>query len=222
LWTRWGSAARTDNGLLVVILSLLCGVLLAFIIRHAGIYNMQVLIIPLAVGFTSLASYLSLHASDLGKRVLILAALLGYPVSYTAIQLALFRNNSGMAQSEVQEIMDLARPGNRTCIGFAPTHPVFCNSVSQLSITWDLWFAQNITDPRQSERLQRIWHEAIERTVTTGPDIIVRRTPDNVWEQAVEHGLIGQNELDALDRVKPDYEVRMIGEQEIWVKRPHP
>jgi hypothetical protein len=185
-------------------------------------YNMQILIIPLAVGFTSLASYLSLHSSDLGKRVLIIAALLGYPVSYTAIPLALVKSNGGMAQDEVQEMMDLARPGNRSCIGFAPAHPVFCNSVSQISITWDLWFAQNITEPRQRERLQRIWHEAIERTVMIRPDIIVRRTRIKIWEQAVAHGVIGQNELDALDAVKPDYEVRLIGEQEIWVKRSDP
>jgi hypothetical protein len=94
--------------------------------------------------------------------------------------------------------------------------------VSQLSITWDLWFAQNITEPRQRERLQYIWREAIERTVRLRPDIIVRRTSINIWEQAVAIGLIGQNELDALDGVKPDYEVRMIGEQEIWVKRSDP
>lgn len=222
LWTRWGPAARTENGLLVIILSLLCGLLLAFIIRHAGLYNMQVLIVPLAVGFASLAAYLSIHAGDLGKRVLIIAALLAHPVCYTAIQLALFKSNSGMAQSDVQEIMDLTRPGNRTCIGFAPTHPVFCNSVSQISISWDLWFAQNITEPRQRKRFQRIWHEALERTLRIQPDIIVRRTPNNIWEQAVANGLIGQDDLDALDALKHAYEVKMIGKQEIWVKRSNP
>jgi hypothetical protein len=56
LWTKWGPAALTDNGLPVVILSLLCGLLMALIMPHEGLYNMQVLIIPLAVGFTSLAS----------------------------------------------------------------------------------------------------------------------------------------------------------------------
>ena len=222
LWTKWGTAARTENGLLVVILSLLCGLLLAFMTRHAGLYNMQVLIIPLALGFASLASYLCLQASGLGTRVLIIAALLAYPVSNTAIQIALLESKAGMAQSEVQEIMDLARPGNRTCIGFAPTHPVFCNSVSQISITWDLWFAQNITDSRQRERLQRIWQEAIESTVRLQPDIIVRRTSIDIWEQAVANGLIGQNDLDALDGLKQAYEVKMIGEQEIWVKRSNP
>jgi hypothetical protein len=183
---------------------------------------MQVLIIPIAVGFASLAAYLSIHAGDLGKRVLIIATLLGYPVSSTAIQVALFKSNMEMAQSEVQEIMDLARPGNRSCIGFAPTHPVFCNSVSQISITWDLWFAQNITDSRQRERLQRIWREAVERTLRIQPDIIVRRTSINIWEQAVANGLIGQNDLDALDSLKPAYEVKLIGEQESWVKRSNP
>ncbi len=222
LWTRWGPSVRTENGVLVVTLSLFCGLLLALIMRHTGLYNMQVLIIPIAVGFASLAGYLYLHTSDLGIRVLIIAALLAHPVSYAAIQLAQLKSNKGMAQSEVQEMMDLARPGGRTCIGFAPTHPVFCNSVSQISITWDLWFAQNITDPRQLERLQRIWHEAIENTVRLQPDIIVRRTSIDIWEQAVTYGLIGQNELDALDGLKPAYAVKMIGEREIWVKRSNP
>jgi len=40
------------------------------------------------------------------------------------------------------------------------------------------------------------------------------------WEKAQKYGLIRQDQLDALDRLKPAYAVRIIGDYEFWVRRP--
>jgi hypothetical protein len=42
-WTRWRTAGRDENGFPMILATLACGFLLAVIMRHDGLYNLQVL-----------------------------------------------------------------------------------------------------------------------------------------------------------------------------------
>lgn len=218
-WARNTSSARDDNGFRVVFVALVCGLLLALAARHPALYNFQILTVPLAIGVASLASLLWLHGRDLGNRLLLIAVLLAYPVSFTASRLAWLRGSGEILPSELQQIMDLARPGGRTCLAFSPAHPVFCKSVSELSNGWDLTFAGMVSEPHQRERFQRIWDEGIERALDVQPDILYKSASRNIWEAAVQKGLIRQDQLDALDGLGQAYEPRVIGSYEFWTKR---
>lgn len=217
--TRRDAPDSTQNYCLVVLLALGWGLVLAYISRHAGIYNQQVLIVPVAVAFASLAGYLGMHLRDGLSRMVMLAALLAYPVSHTATQIALFKGNLGMPQEELQSLVDLARPGGRSCIGFSPVHPIWCHSISQLSNEWDLRFPMQVTDSEQQERFRRIWQEGMTRTLELQPDIIVRDSALHIWEEALEIGLIRQQDLDGLDSLSLQYDVMLIGESEVWLKK---
>lgn len=216
---RWQASYNKDNGFLVVLLAMGCGLILAYISRHPSIYNLQVLTVPLAVAFASLAGYLGMHLRDPASRVVMITALLAYPVSYTATQISLFKGDMGTSLDQMQALFDLARPGGRNCIAFSPIHPVWCHSISQLSNDWDLYFAINVTDPEQQKRFQRIWQEGMARTLELQPDIILRDSAAHIWEQALENGLIRQQDLDALDLLSTQYDVKLIGENELWVKK---
>jgi hypothetical protein len=218
---EWGrSPEPRQNGVWIVTLALICGFILAAIIRHGSNYNMQILIVPLAVSFTCLVSYLHQHACNLGNRILIVAALLAFPLSNTASVTVLFKGNINLLQSELQSIIDLSRPGGRSCIAFSPIHPIWCDSISQLSNGWDLDFAEEISSPDQFQRFQGIWREGIERTIELQPEIILRDSAYKRWEGAVEIGLISQESVDAIDQLAPKYDKHMIGESEFWLKRP--
>ena len=160
-----------------------------------------------------------MHGRNLGYRLLIIASLLAYPVTQAATQLVLFKSNFGMPHGELQAVMNLARPGRKSCIAFSSVHPVFCHSVSNLSNGWDLTFAQEINDPKQLARFQQIWSEGISLAIKTRPDIILRRTTKNRWEGALAIGLISQQELDGLDNLLQSYEMRMIGDHEFWLRK---
>jgi hypothetical protein len=219
LSTRWSEPDTQQNFLPVVLLALGCGLILAYLSRHMAVYNLQVLIVPLAVAFASLAGYLGLHLRDPLSRMVMIAALLAFPVSYTATQISLFKGNLGTPQDEMQALFELARPGGRSCIAFSPIHPVWCHSISQLSNGWDLRFASEVTDPEQQLRFRKIWQEGMARTLEMQPDIILRDSADHIWEQALENGLIRQQDLDALELLSLQYEVILIGQNELWLKK---
>ena len=218
---RWNTPVKHDNGFLVVSLALVCGLMLAYLARHMAVYNLQVLTVPLSVAFAGLAGYLGLHLRDPASRMVLIAALLAYPVSHTATQISMFKGNLGTAPEEIQSLFDLARPGGRSCIAFSPIHPVWCHSISQLSNDWDVRFGKAVKSPKQEARFQRIWKEGMERTLELQPDIILRDSASHIWEKALEYGLIQQQDIDALDRLSPQYDVILIGENEVWLKKTH-
>lgn len=212
---------RFGNGPLVTALALAAGFALAFLARHAGRYNLQSLMIPIAVGFAGFAIYVCLRIRGRLCQLLFCAALLGYPtVHHTIVALIYQQSESGLIPlGELQEFMNLAQPGGRTCTAFAPFHPVFCRDISELSLGWDLFFAERITDPRQSLRFQNLWHEGIRKTIDQRPDIILRKSAEDYWERALKAGLVSQGELDALDSLRENYGIRRIGLSEVWIRR---
>lgn len=211
---------RTQNAPILLLLTFAAGLLLALISRHSAEYNFQILTIPLAIGFTLLALTAWLQLRQPALRLVLLAALLGYPTTHTAAKLArLHPGQMRISQTDLQEMMDLARPGDRSCIAFSPAHPVFCNDVSALSNQWDLFFTKRIENPEQARRFQQFWREGIESTLARPPDILLRRDSIGIWESAAKAGLITRDELEGIDRLEPLYNVKMIGENEIWVKR---
>jgi hypothetical protein len=219
----WQSDRRlknSANGPLIVSLTLVAGLLLAFMSRHPARYNLMILMVPMSVGFASFVLYLFLRTRSLICQLFLCAALLGYPTLCNASTLLNIRVDSGMIPlRDLQRIMDLAKPGNRSCIAFSPAHPVFCHDVSGLSNGWDMSFVENIRDPRQIERFRKLWHDGIQLTLAKRPDIILRRSSMDIWERAVKAGLVSRQELDALDALRPDYEARCIGHCEVWIRQ---
>jgi hypothetical protein len=176
--------------------------------------------IPIAIGFVSFVIHLCLRIRGRIYQLLLCAALLGYPTLHQAITLAYQETQSGsIPLGELQEFMGLAQPGDRTCIAFAPFHPVFCRDVSGLSNGWDLFFPERTTDPRQSERFHKLWSDGIQKTIAQQPDIILRKSPSDQWERAVKAGLISSEELDALDTLRAGYGIKRIGLSEVWIRQ---
>lgn len=219
VWTCRRRLNKLANGPLVVSLAIIGGIVLALMARHPNRYHIQILIVPIAVGFVSLVLHLCLRRR-LSYQLLLCTALLGYPAFSVADLLAGIRGRGdSVPQREMQMIIDLAKPGNRTCTAFAPTHPIFCHDVSGISKGWDLSFVEQLKDPQQLERFHRLWREGIQNTLDRRPDIILRRSSQNIWEHAEDEGLITPEELSALDALRPAYQVRYIGGNEIWVRQ---
>lgn len=220
LGTYLRQSERDSNAPLILALAMLSGIILALIARHGGMYNFQILVVPVAVGFTALVLALGSRIRGSGSRLLLIAALVGYPSLHVAGPLVNFRQEPHkIPQSDLQMIMDLAAPGERACIAFSPAHPVFCRDVSGLSNGWDISFAERIEDPRQLQRFRSIWRDGIERTLDGQADIILRKEPQDIWERAAQAGMITPEELHALDELRGDYEVRQIGRRELWVRQ---
>lgn len=97
-----------------------------------------------------------------------------------------------------------------------------CPEIPSLSSQWDFLFTSEVTDPVQVHRFHRLWSEGIERILAERPDIILRKMPEQTWEAAAATGLVSQQQLDALDALKPDYEIRMVGNNEVWLRRSSP
>jgi hypothetical protein len=207
---------RNVNVPLAIALSIVAGITLFFLSRHNGLYNRQVLIVPLATGFVSLFLYLCLHLHDQKYQLLGCVALLSIAICDAGVSKSRI---TSIPLDEMQKIIDLAKPGGRTCIAFSPANPIFCQDISGLSNDWDLFFPQRIHDSRQLERFHRLWHEGLQRTLYQKPDIILRRAEINVWEQAAAAGLISPDELKALERLRSVYAVSLIGKNEFWIKR---
>jgi len=225
LWNHLKRGRKDLNGPPVVVLSMLFGILLALILRHAAPYGFQLLMLPLAISFTSLTLYLGLRMRHVGYRVLLCVALMAYPaadmmkplLASTVLGVVVGPDHL-ISHQEIQALMDLARPGNRTCTAFSPSHPIFCRDVSELSNSWDINFAESIQDNRQLDRFRKIWREGIHNTLEQKPDIILRKHPPDVWQRALNTGLITAEDLSALDNLKGNYRVFQAGRQEIWAK----
>ena len=88
-----------------------------------------------------------------------------------------------------------------------------------ISNTWDAIFPVKVSDERQRERFRDNWRDEITQTLGQRPDIILRWHPPDLWQRAVDQGLISDDELAALDRLLQD-EYRMIdtGRQQVWVR----
>lgn len=219
VWSYRRRLNRFANGPLVLLLAMIAGFGLAFMARHTGRYNLQILVVPVAAGAAGLVLHLCLRR-PLGHKLLLFAALLGFPMFNIADSLAgLEARDEDVKQDEMQLIMDLARPGNRTCTAFAPTHPVFCEDVSGLSNAWDLNLPKQLNDPRQLERFRKLWRDGIRDTLNYRPDIILRKSRRDIWRRAEDDGLITPEELSALDALRSYYEIRYIGRNEIWVRQ---
>jgi hypothetical protein len=218
LSTYRNPANRPNNGPLVLGLSLAAGVALAFLVRNTEPYNFQLLVVPWAVGFAGLAMFLWFRLRSLPRRLFMVAALIGYSTMLTAARLIPLANDS-ISQSDLQQLVDLSRPGDRTCLAFAPSHPIFCHDVSEVANGWDVIWVERLRDPPQVERFRRIWRDAIHSVLAGGADIVVRREPWDVWRRAVAAGVVTPAELTLLDGLKPGYEVRVIGSREVWLRR---
>jgi hypothetical protein len=198
------------------------GIALAFIARHSAVHNMQIVIVPIAIGFAAFLLHLIFHTCNKSCQLLLCAALLGYPAFHITGFLMGTRMETGkIAQNELQSIIDLAKPGKQTCIAFAPDHPIFCRDVSGLSNGWDVTFPERIQNPQQLQRFRELWQHGIRQTIDQKPEIIVRASPQRCWERAVHAGLISAEQLLSLDALRPAYDVRMIGEREVWIRHPH-
>lgn len=218
-WARWSRNDRDENGFLIVAFSFASGLALAFLARHSSVYNLQMMMVPLAVTFAALSNVLWVRIQELGYRLLAIAAILAFPVTQASTYMALIGTEMKTPIEEMQAIIDLAEPGLKTCTAFSPTHPVFCQSVSRLSNNWDLFFLETIEDPRQLQRFHEIWSEGIQNTIELQPDLILRRREDDFWEKAVSLGVIDQGDLDKLDGIQHGYNIVMIGDNEFWVKK---
>lgn len=205
---------------LVMALAMAAGIALAAVSRHASPYNLQVLVVPMAIGFAALLLRLFLQIRARAGQVLLCAALVGYPVIHAGATLVRLGHEArAIPVGDLQALMDFVRPGNRTCTAFSPAHPVFCRDASGLSNAWDVFFVENIRDAAQRDRFRRLWREGIDRTIALRPNIILRRSPDHCWERALKAGLIGREDIERLDALRPFYDVREIGPREVWVRR---
>jgi len=174
----------------------------------------------MAIGFTCFVLRLCLQIRKPVYQWLFCSALLAYPVIHVEDTLVRLKNRAdAIPQEDLQALMHFVRGPNRTCTAFAPSHPVFCRDASGLSNGWDLFFAESIRDPQQLARFRRLWHEGIQQTTAQPPDLILRSSPENIWQRALHAGLITSEELHRLDALRSAYEVRQLGPREIWLRR---
>lgn len=213
---------EVSSGSTVLLLWLGAGIVLSFLARHDGPYNSQLMTTPLAIGVASLATGLWIRVRDPAFRSIFLVALLGFPAIHASVSLGRLRDYGGVAQADLQRLVDSARPGGRTCTGFSPWHPIWCRDVSGLANEWDAHFARFVREPEQRERFRRIWQEGIRRTIEERPDVIVRRSYFDVWEAARREGMITRAEIEALDALAPGYDALRVGPGLVWVRRPEP
>lgn len=204
------------NGPLLLTLWIAAILPLALFTRHNGLYNMQLFTVPMAVGTACLTAQLLVRIRGSGFRLLLLGALLAYPTLCLASPLTRLKANNGIPQNQLEQIIDLARQGSRTCTAFSPWHPIFCLDVSGLSNGWDLFFPQTISDPEQLNRFDVLWSRGVHNTVAERPDIIVRHTAFDPWQGALQAGLLTPAELAALDTLAPEYATLHLGPAEIW------
>jgi hypothetical protein len=209
-----------SNGSVVLALWLASGLALSLLARHDAPYNLQLMTIPLAIGFAGLVTGLWIRVGDPVFRVILLVALLGYPAIHTATSLGRLRDYGGITQADLQRLVDLARPGDRTCTGFSPWHPIWCRDVSGLSNEWDAHFVSLVREPQQRERFRRIWQEGVRRTIEERPHVIVRRSYFDIWAIARRGGMITPEQIEALDALAPEYRAVAVGRGRVWVRRP--
>jgi len=212
---------RHANTPLAIALMLAAGLALAVLSRHPARYNLQVLVLPMALGFVCFILHLCLHIRIPVYQWLLVTALIGYPVIHMEDLLVKLKNRAeSMPQGDLQALMDLAKSGVQTCTAFSPGHPIFCHDVSGLSNGWDLFFAESIRKPAQRDRFRRLWRDGIQQTIAQQPDLILRRSPDSNWERAIKAGLIDPEELHRLDALlHTAYIARQLGPREIWIRK---
>jgi hypothetical protein len=216
---RRARGRRPSDAPALIALGAAAAVALAVVSRHTGPYNLQAFIVPLALGFVDLVLRLLLRLRARGGQALLCAALIGYPAIHAAAAIVRLHSDAReVPLGDLQALVDLARPGGRTCAAFAPAHPIFCRDVSGLNRNWDVFFAESVRDPVQVERFRRLWRDGIDRTIAARPDLLVRRSPENPWERARADGLVTAEQIEALDRLRPLYTVRRIGSCEVWVR----
>jgi len=210
---------RSTHGAWLLAIWFAAGIGLGLMARHVAPYNMQMMTVPIAVGVATLAAVLWMRTRGVAFRMLLLAALLAYPTLHLASSLARLKDYWGISQPQLERLVELARPGGRTCAASSPWHPIFCHDVAGLSNDWDVLFPQRVDDPEQIARFRRLWSEGLRRTVEERPDLIVRRGADDHWAEAVEAGMLTEAELARLDALEPAYDVIRMDDGEVWVRR---
>jgi hypothetical protein len=212
---RWASPVVP----LLIATWLALGLSIALVAGHPSEYNIQVITIPAAIGVAFLVAQAWLRIRDTSFRLLLCAALLGYPTLVTAKAMLKLKGAGSVPLPTMQRIVDLARPGNRTCTAFSPVHPIFCSDVSGLSNGWDLTFALFLGRGTQRDRILRVWLDGLRMTVEQKPDIVVWDDGRDVWRIAVGARLITSEDFDALRAIGPHYEVEKIEAYRIWRKK---
>lgn len=204
----------------VVVTWFALGLSIALIAGHPGEYNVQVIIVPLAIGSAFLVVQAWLRVRGPVFRLLVCAALLAYPTLVTAKAMIRPTSSGRVPLEAMQRIIDLARPGNRTCTAFSPVHPIFCADVSGLSNGWDLLFGMLLPPGAQRDRMLQVWRDGLQATVKERPHIVVEEDGRGVWQTAVNSRLITKEDFDALRAaMKTDYEGEAIEMYRIWRKK---
>lgn len=222
VWSERRRPRRAGNGATILALWLAAGVVLGLLARHTAPYNLQLLLVPLSIGTASLLTALWMRVAERPFRLLVLGAVVVLPTFQAAWRLGHLRAPAGIPASRFRALVALAEPGDRTCTGFAPWHPIFCRDVSGLSNGWDILFVERIGDLKQRERFRRLWREGVEQVIAKRPHLIVRRDETDIWRRAVAAGALTPAELESLEALEPEYESVRIGAAEIWVRRDDP
>jgi hypothetical protein len=220
LVARAHSRRWADPGVpLLVATWLALGLSIALLAGHPKEYNVQVVTVPAAIGIAFLVAQAWLRVRDTSVRLLLCVALLGYPTLATAKAMLQRKGAGTVPLQTMQQIVDLARPGNRTCTAFCPIHPIFCSDVSGLSTGWDLTFGLTLRSGAQRDRILQTWRDGIRMTLEQQPDIVVWEDGRSVWGTAVAADLITREDFEALRAMGSRYEVEKIEVYRIWRKK---
>lgn len=195
-------------------------IMLVAIARHDGAYNVQFAIVPLSIGFVAIFLFIFMRLRHAFYKAVFCFALLSYP-SINIIEYFIYikiKPNRELSISDLKEVIDLTDSGVRSCVAFAPAHPIFCNDISELNKEWDLNFTYVINNDMQKKRFQNIWSEGIKNTLQKNPDIILRKNPNEIWEKAEEIGLVSNEQINRLDSMSSEYTRKKIGKYEFWIR----
>jgi hypothetical protein len=153
-----------------------------FIAGHSFLYNVQAVIVPLTLSIT----YLFVQLTR-GKYRLPVAAALVVIFSFAQMPniLANHLHGGGLFVKDFRQLVSYTEGGEKTCVGFAPVHPVYCRNVLPVSLIWDVVFLERAESQVSRQYIRQKWSRALKDIFHVDADIIVDRIPSDVFGVAL-------------------------------------
>lgn len=216
----------SDPQLRVLVTSILWVILsysLLLFVCHESFYNFQLMVFPAALCLSFLTAYILSELRSSVSRLFISSVILFHFILIVIPDVFSDRAvGKGMPLPVFRKVVALAGDGNKTCIGFAPMHPLYCKNVTSVMIDWDLRFFKILKKYKQPNPFIGYWNQAAEVAATGTVDIVTRRIFRDIWDAAAEEGAISQAQLDAIDAQEEKYVERTIhwNAWKIWIRKP--
>lgn len=190
---------------------------------HATFYNFQLLLIPAAVLLVFLLNTVLSQFSASAWRLMI-STWVVFHVSVISLPEVFADRVPGKSIPipVLKKAIALTGDGEKTCIGIAPLHPIYCRNVASIMLDWDLlFFAKLKNSMGEDNPFLKYWQDAAAVAASGEVDLLVRRAGKDAWDTAHELGAISESELAAIDAQRNNYRLHQIHWKawQIWVRK---